>query len=297
MRDLIKSEAQFGIHLDGESAIDAFLLSRTIADMAELTQAVAQGENPDVYLKMNVTAFKNGSFQIDFSAICEIARDLGAILGPMSSFATTVVTNLKGALEIKKLLKGKAPKSIETSKEDDSKIIVKSNQGQIITVGAGSAIVINNRRADQLATNICQHILDHNPQGGFTFIGEDGATLAYTPEEVLGMSKLLPICEEKTTKLIRMEATLPIKKADILGHSSWDFRFRGKSITAKIDDEKFLDEIHSGVAVKAGDYITALLEIQIDLDEIGTPVEGSEQYRILSVRNGIQHNTNEQTKL
>ena len=36
--ELIKSTAQFGIHLEGESEIDAILLSKTISDMAELTQ-------------------------------------------------------------------------------------------------------------------------------------------------------------------------------------------------------------------------------------------------------------------
>ena len=69
--ELIKSTAQFGIHLEGESEIDAILLSKTISDMAELTQLAARKENPDAYLKMNVTAFKNGSFQIDFSTVCE----------------------------------------------------------------------------------------------------------------------------------------------------------------------------------------------------------------------------------
>ena len=45
--ELIKSTAQFGIHLEGESEIDAILLSKTISDMAELTQLAARKVNPD----------------------------------------------------------------------------------------------------------------------------------------------------------------------------------------------------------------------------------------------------------
>lgn len=63
---LVKSEDVFSFHLDGNSSIDAILLSKIISNIAELTKMAAIYENPDSYLRMNVTAFKNGSFEIDF---------------------------------------------------------------------------------------------------------------------------------------------------------------------------------------------------------------------------------------
>lgn len=66
---LVKSEDVFSFHLDGNSSIDAILLSKIISNIAELTKMAAIYENPDSYLRMNVTAFKNGSFEIDFSTI------------------------------------------------------------------------------------------------------------------------------------------------------------------------------------------------------------------------------------
>ena len=104
----------------------------------------------------------------------------------------------------------------------------------------------------------------------------------------------LPVVEEIITKKSRIEAVLPVKKADILGRSAWDFRFKGKSITAKIDDDDFLETIHNGAAVKAGDYINAILEVEVHLDGDGKPIDGSEQYTVVSVHGGIQHDMSEQ---
>jgi len=67
--ELIKIKTAFGFHLSGESSIDAELLSKTIHGVAKLTDLAAKEENSEAYLKMNVTAFKNGSFEIAFSAV------------------------------------------------------------------------------------------------------------------------------------------------------------------------------------------------------------------------------------
>lgn len=114
--DLIQSKAQFSFHLDGENEIDATLLSKTIADMAELTKLAAREQDPDAYLKMNVTAFKNGSFQIDFATVCQAVQNIYQAAPVVAGLALTVVSAVKGIFEIKKILKGEKPKSISTGK-------------------------------------------------------------------------------------------------------------------------------------------------------------------------------------
>ena len=294
--ELIKSTAQFGIHLEGESEIDAILLSKTISDMAELTQLAARKENPDAYLKMNVTAFKNGSFQIDFSTVCEVAQTISSVVVPVAGLALTVVGVVKGIFEIKKFLKGEPPKEVTPDPENPSRVIIKSNNGAVINVEASSTIVLNNFRADQLASNISYYAKEHNPAGGFSFFVED-EEFHCDSQDVDNMLVPLPVVEEIITKKSRIEAVLPVKKADILGRSAWDFRFKGKSITAKIDDDDFLETIHNGAAVKAGDYINAILEVEVHLDGDGKPIDGSEQYTVVSVHGGIQHDMSEQLEL
>ena len=294
--ELIKSTAQFGIHLEGESEIDAMLLSKTISDMAELTQLAARKQNPDAYLKMNVTAFKNGSFQIDFSTVCEVAQSLSNMATPVATLALTVVGTVKGIFEIKKLLKGKKAKEVIDDTNDKSKVIIKNNNSETINVEKCSTIVFNNFRADQLASNISHYAQEHNPTGGFSFfVGSD--ELHCSAQDVKNMTEPLPVMEETITKKCKVEAVLDIKKADILGRSAWDFRYNGKSITAKIDDDNFLETVHNGAALKAGDYINALLEIEVRLDENGKPVCNSEQYTVISVHDGIRHFDPEQLEL
>ena len=87
--ELTKSESSLNFHLDGESQIDAKLLSRIINDFAELTQCAAKDIDHEAYLKMNVTAFENGSFNIAFSAVCEKAGAKSTPVFLFSDFASS----------------------------------------------------------------------------------------------------------------------------------------------------------------------------------------------------------------
>lgn len=286
--EFIQSKASFGFHLHGENEIDALILSKTISDMAELTKLTAQQENPEAYLKMNVTAFKNGSFEIAFSAICELANRIGQDPVTAAALAGSIVGSVKGVFEIKKLIGGESPKSV--TKIDDHKIKVENTDGQSIVVPNSSGIVLNNVRVDQLTVNISNNIKQHNANGGFTFSlpGED---LICSAEDVNNISKSLPIEEETVCRRSRFEADLPIKKADFLGSSAWEFKYKDRTIKATISDEVWADEIHSGkLSVKADDYITATVEVYVDLDMTGKPISGSEKYSIIKVHGGIKHN-------
>lgn len=139
--ELIESREMMSFHLDGESEIDAALLSKMISDMAELTKITAKEVNPEAYLKMNVTAFKNGSFQIDFSAVCQVAESLFDAFAPGVTLAATVIGGVKGIFEIKKLLKGEKAKSV--TEIQNGYITVESATGKKVTVPAQSAVVMN----------------------------------------------------------------------------------------------------------------------------------------------------------
>lgn len=73
---LVESIANFSFHLDGESSVDATLLANAISEMAELTKQTAIIENPDSYVRLKVSAFKNGSFEILFSTVCNAADSI-----------------------------------------------------------------------------------------------------------------------------------------------------------------------------------------------------------------------------
>ena len=103
------------------------------------------------------------------------------------------------------------------------------------------------------------------------------------------MSKPLPVSEESIYKISRVQAELPIKKADLLGRSTWEFKYGNHRISAKIEDEELVDAVHRGASVAAGDYIFATLEIRVEINEKGLPIDGTEQYTVLEAHGGIKH--------
>lgn len=290
--NLIESNTKFSFHLDGDSEIDTFLLTDTIQNMAELTKIAVTAENPEAYLKMNVTALKNGSFEICFSAVCSYAEEILTFAATAAPLALTAVETVKGFFEIKRFLKGEQPKSV-TENEDKTIRIEKSN-AETITVNAASGNIINgdnNVIIDKCIVNIFHNAAEHNPTGGCSFSDEKG-TAYYSNNDVKHMKK--PFVQKQDTIINRSIAKavdLSIKKPDLIGQSQWGFRYNNKNIDARISDDTFLEQIHKGIPIKKGDYITTTLQIDTELDLFGMPIPGSEKYEIIEVIGGIKHCT------
>jgi len=292
-RELIESRSKMSFHLDGDSEIDAALLSRTISDMAELTQLAAKEVNPDAYLKMNVTAFKNGSFQIDFSAVCQIAESLFSNTAACAALAATVIGGVKGIFEIRKLLKGEKPKSVTEDK--NGFITVESKDGDSVRVPKQSGIAINVVQVGQLVANISSYAKEHNPDGGFSISNEDGSVYC-SSHDAEEMSKQATVIETTTCQRSRVETDLPIRKAVFDGTAKWGFQYDGKAIDAAIEDESFMDWMQAEGSIRGGDYIHATLEILVETNSDGLPKRGTEKYTVIKVHGHILHNI-EQTEL
>lgn len=283
---LIKSEDYFSFHLDGKNSIDAKILSELIGDIAELTKFAALEENPDAYLKMNVTAFENGSFQINFSAICEFAENLINNVLPLAEFASITISTVKEFFEIKKFLKGKKAKSIKV--QEDGKVIVTSEDNNSMVANNSSIAILNNPHIDNLVVKITSNVSDNNSDGGFSF-DTSSESIHFDKNDVSNMRKPLPIVEESIIKTTVILVDLPIKKADLLGYSTWSFIYNGKQIEAKIDDVDFLEKIHNGqFSIHGGDYITAELEISVNMDN-GVLDNSTAKYAIRKVKDGVKN--------
>ena len=283
--NLIESRANYSFRLDGDNEIDALLLSNMISDMAELTKLAASVEDPEAYLKMNVTAFSSGSFQIDFSTVLSTAETILVPATAAAGFALLVVNIVKGMFDIKKLQKGTKPKSV--SELPDNKIEIENEDGDKVIVPKASSIVLYNIRADQLTMNISNYAQSHNPNGGFTIATPEG-DLVCTSEDVNNISKSLPIEEAANNQRYTASAELPIKTVDFMGKSAWQFILDDRTITATMSDEDWLRKVHSGaIQIRAGDSLEVTLEIFVDLDALGLQIEKSRKYTVVKVHGGI----------
>lgn len=286
--NFMKSQEHFSLHLDGGSVIDAELLSSTIGEMVNITKAAAADVAPDAYIKLNVTAFKNGSFEVDFSTICEVAEKIS----PIAATASAIVGVIGGYFKIKNHLGGKHPK--QTEKVDNNNTCFINEDGKQLIVNSLSGNIIQNSAIDRSVTNIISYIGSHNGTGSFSFDTPTEKTY-YDPEAVQRMSKQFDIKNDERCKTYTGIVDLEIVRPAFKGNSAWTFIYDDHQITAQIKDDRFLDEIHSGkVSIKAGSYIKANLERSVITNELGMPINNSEKFVVLEVFGSIQNNDDNQ---
>ena len=287
----VESRSNFSFHMDGESSVDAELLSSTISEMARLTKQAALIENPDAYVRLKISAFKNGSFEVIFSTICEA----GNTLSPYIQFASAVTSIIVGYFEIKKHLKGKNPKSV---RREGSAVRIENCEGQTIISNDSSSNIINNIHIDNMVTNIIQYTQSNDPNHGFT-ISNDEHKVSCTPDDLKYMSNPLPIQEKHSNITSCSTVHLAIKKPDLLGFSKWAFLLNGRGIEASISDTDWLSKVHNGdIVIRAHDNIYALLETTIEVDESNVPIENSTRYNVLEIyRLYLSDSENQQTHL
>ena len=295
--ELMKSESTLQFHLDGESQIDAKLLSKIINDFVELTQFAAKDIDSEAYLKMNITAFQNGSFNISFSAVCEFVKNLFS--SENIAIASNILDTVVSYFNIKKFLKGKRPKPENVKQQSQNKVEIINADGSRIVVPKEAANIIYNTHIDNLTVNIANSVSEHNPNGGFSIKTKNHST-AFGKDDISNIEKTVAI-DESNCKRYLIETALIIKKPDFISTSSaWDFIFNGKTIHAKIADEGFTKKVHNGeITLKSADYINARLEMIIDLDENNQPIDSTAKYTVLEVNGDVQHNDSNfsQTKI
>lgn len=283
---IIKSSGSFSIHINGDSSVDAIALSQIISDMATLTREAAIAEESTADCKVSVTAFKNGSFQIDFTAVAGAAATLLTQAATIANIASNAITTVKGYFEVKKVLNGSMPK--EVKELSGNKILVTAEDGGTVLVNKGCEAVYINCNVDNRVQNITNCINQLENANGFSFDTDEGSS-NYDKNDIDRISKPLPFIEESLYKISKVKTDLLIKKPDLLGHSTWSFRWNDKNIDAKIQDDDFLEYIHSGnYSIHGGSFITAEMEIIVRLNEDGTLDERSVNYVIKKVYGGIQ---------
>ena len=175
------------------------------------------------------------------------------------------------------------PSKIEDTKND--KCTVTNDDDMSIEVPAACKNIFTDASIHNLTFNINNYVQQHNPCGGYSISSSQG-TSSFNSQDIKDIAKPFPLDVQESVKCSRIRVTtkLPIKKPDILGSSKWEFKYNNRTISAFIEDEIFLNDVHQGIiTIKAGDYINAVLEIYYDINESGEPIESSAKYTVLNV--------------
>lgn len=262
--ELLLDSAAFTFRLPGESEIRANLLAQILSGFSESVYLLSKEHEEFEGCHLLVKAVEPGSLILPFEVVA-LAQQ--TILPFISQNAPTIIATIKGMLEIKKLLKGDKPKKVDSDVNEGSMLVV-APDGSSVSAPLGSRIVITNSRADKAISSICEAAKIHNPRGGFWF--EQGEDQEYfSPDDVQDIALPQPFPEDRESKNTRTSrVTLLIKSLDLLGGSSWGFRYAGRTITAKIMDPAYLNSVHSGSKVyKAGDS----LDVDLEISEVRSP--------------------------
>lgn len=296
-QNLIKSQDKFSFHLNGDSSIDAVLLSKTIQDFAELTKLIALEQNPESFIKLNVTAFENGSFIIDFQTITEIVETISENKEIFSVFASVVVGGIVGVFKLKKFLKGEAP--LEQTIEGDS-IKIKNKNGDVVVVPQASAPVLNNCHVDNLVINIASNVAKNNSGKGFSLTASDNEKIEFSEHDMPYMCHPIAVEKENISRIKTqtIDTYLRIKKPVLVGSAKWELIYNSETIHVKIEDDDWLTSVQTGrIGINANYLLHAYLQTEVELDDNGIPILETQKYKISHVFGLIENNGTNQISL
>lgn len=260
--DYIKSEAFFSFELSGEECIDAAHLATILDNTVEMCRSISSAV-PDAFVKLNITKFSTGSFDIDFQAVAE---QLNNFIQDPKTVAGAVAGAMLGAFKIAKHLKGEKPKSVLHA---ESKTKITNADGVVISVPQliGKEY-FKEAQIENSVINIVQQVEELRRPGFTVAMGEERAFF-----DIDDLKKCAPVVEKMdaqddtfTDVSVRV---LIVRKPDLQGSTPWGF-IADRNITATIEDEAFLDRVHSGeYTFSKGTKLRVRLRHTVSLDENG----------------------------
>lgn len=285
-KNFVESIDTFKVNFGGEKhSIDAELFSKTIDNTVSLVKASANAIDPNCFLRLEIKANKEGSFETILDLVTSYAPTL--ITRENAQLACQVVVGFWALLQIKTHLGGKRAKQIKKQGEETS---IVNQDNAIISVDNNIAeTFFKDTKIDNSIINIFTDLNNGNKES-FT-IEHNDKKMSFDKKDYATMKERVVDENGVTSKLERqkpIEVNLLLKKPDLLGDSAWQFVYN-KNISAKIEDSAFLDKVHKGEikTLYAGVRIPCLLQIEYELDDTFNTIPNSDKYLIKEITGDI----------
>ena len=282
---LIESIDTFNVSFGGEShSVNAELFTKTMDNTIFLVKASANAIDPGCFLRLEIKANKEGSFETIIDTVAKHSPTIFAV----SQLAFWVVGGFWAFLQIKDHLSGKRAKKVEERPDNKTEITNQDN----------AVLSVDSKIADKFFTDthiensIINIFTDLKENGRDSFsVKHNDKEMRFDKKEYDKMTARVVDPQNKTSRLEvqgPIQVNLLLKKPDLLGDSAWQFVYN-KNISAKIEDENFLNKVHSREikALYAGVRVPCLLQIEYELDEKFNPIPGSDKYTIKEVTGKI----------
>jgi hypothetical protein len=279
---MIKSTANFSFELEGESEINAETLARILDNTSKLLSGVAHTE-PDAYVKLVVKRIGTGSFDIFFSSVVEQAQSL---LTNSENLSAALVAAAIEVFGLVKHLKGKRPAKIE---QHGAKSKIVNGNDESMSVGNNTFnLFFSNSKFENCVLNIAETVAKENRTGGFS-VKSDSDEVVYSKHDLREVGPVVDgMTKEKTNvKSFFTTGEFGIRKPDLIGDSKWGF-VADKYIDASFEDKQWLEKMRNEkLSFRAGARLPARLRMDVETDELGDPIPGSEKYTVVEVLGDI----------
>lgn len=251
--------------------------------------------NPDAPLRLEIEAFKPGSFDI----LCALtdaawaAVTLATVYNPMDALqhASNLITTLADVLSIKAHLAGKKPASTWTT--PDGKMTITNTDGQTVVVSAISGnVVLKNSSVNITINNTFSTLQDTSSIEGLTLKRHDG-TEAFAVERkdfdrLVAPNIALENLADKVRTITKSRVTLNLFKIVFGNPYKWDFIYDGNRISATIADDTFLSNLMGGrITFGNGDALVCDLEVDQTMNQTHEVYE-NKRFRVATVYEVVQ---------
>jgi hypothetical protein len=266
MENQIKDN-NFKLKFDGQlHQIDANVLINSLIHTTSIIQEINRYLDTGKKIEIKVKALEKGSFLIHIELLETALDSLKSLFTKENiELTTNIVTILVGLISVKKFLKGRKPKSVE-SKEDKTKIINES--GDILVIENATFNIYENSPIvkDALSQNF--DAINNDPSiTGFEITDKDEKPFIRIEKDEFSDLSLKSEEISNDERIIKEAATLNIVRLSFEESLKWEFYYRGNRIPAKIKDSTFYELINNGEAFAKGDILEVELQINQKWDE------------------------------
>ena len=287
---VLMASEEMKIEIGGSNDVELSTLSKVLANTtASLEMIAKQSIDENSYCRFVVKNIEKGSFVIDIVQILSVGSQL---LPQVSS----VVDTFKDILEIRKVLHGEKPKSIEKGK--DETVIITGNEGQTIVNNFTYNIYTDNSDIEKCIADSIDTVRKDGSRTGLTYKFDD-SSVEIDKNDFEALSKQIDTQALKNNVKHVDISRLKMKvfRPDLHGTFKWGIEIVGKAETAEVTDKEFLKKVHnSEVSFSSNTVIDADIETTYYSNDSGVPLETPKPiYRIVKVY-GIQNLTVEQAK-
>ena len=280
---MIMNTESMKIRIGGDNDIDLETLTNTLSSTVTALKVIADKTvKEEQYCKFVVKNVEKGSFVVVIQEVQEIMT----AISPLVAAVPTILTILKEAVELKKILGGEKPKSVEYI---GNNVKVEAHDNSTVTINNYSYNVYTHD--SQLEKSLSETMRAVEKDGRRTYLsydfGDDGEVSI--PQDMFKRLSV-PIDVENLEnnvqeKVSNYRTIVKVIKPDLHNKTKWDLVFSGEVVKADIEDEDFLNAVHQKYV-----EFTSMIDMDVDLevcfrtDQDGVPLVNTKRtFRVVKV--------------